>query len=235
LSNGCQLPLSLPRRAQGASASAQFPGVWGAQCGARARARARARCCLGPFPFVSAIKCHQKSTCNSAGSSVGSLAPPRATHPAAGRCGRVVPVLPLLLCTRPAPCARPACLRLGVKAPPSHSALDPVGSSPGLALSPVTALQFSRFAHRDSCLQTRAMWLQIGYDYSQPAHASPNLISSPTKSLEVVEWVHFGLPRQHGSPEVGSLDSHRFPNHNPPRCHSRPQVDCLKRRNTNLS
>jgi hypothetical protein len=28
---------------------------------------------LGRFPFASAIKCHQKSTCNSAGSSVGSL------------------------------------------------------------------------------------------------------------------------------------------------------------------
>jgi hypothetical protein len=32
-------------------------------------------CSLGPFPFASAIKCHQKSTCNSAGSSVGSLTP----------------------------------------------------------------------------------------------------------------------------------------------------------------
>ena len=36
-------------------------------------------CSLDPFPFASAIKCHQKSTSNSAGSSVGSLAPPRAT------------------------------------------------------------------------------------------------------------------------------------------------------------
>jgi hypothetical protein len=63
--------------------STQFPGVL-----------------VGPLPFASAIKCHQKSTCNSAGSSVGSLAPPPG-HPTAGRCGRVVPVLPLLLCTRP--------------------------------------------------------------------------------------------------------------------------------------
>ena len=36
-------------------------------------------CSLDPPPFASAIKCHQKSTSNSAGSSVGSLAPPRAT------------------------------------------------------------------------------------------------------------------------------------------------------------
>jgi hypothetical protein len=42
-------------------------------------------CSLGPSPFASAIKCHQKSTCNSAGSPVGSLAPPPPGHPAAGR------------------------------------------------------------------------------------------------------------------------------------------------------
>jgi hypothetical protein len=34
---------------------------------------------LDPPPFASAIKCHQKSTSNSAGSPVGSLAHPRAT------------------------------------------------------------------------------------------------------------------------------------------------------------
>ena len=34
---------------------------------------------MDPPTFASAIKCHQKSTSNSAGSSVGSLAPPRAT------------------------------------------------------------------------------------------------------------------------------------------------------------
>ena len=34
---------------------------------------------MEPPTFASAIKCHQKSTSNSAGSSVGSLAPPRAT------------------------------------------------------------------------------------------------------------------------------------------------------------
>jgi hypothetical protein len=87
-------------------ASTQFPGVWGA--------RARARWTSGPSPFASAIKCHQKSTCNSAGSSVGSLAPPRATPRLGGAGGRVVPVLPLLLCTRPAR-ARPS---VGGQSPP---------------------------------------------------------------------------------------------------------------------
>jgi hypothetical protein len=64
-------------------------------------------------------------------------------RPAAGRCGRVVPVPvlpPLLLCTRPAR-ARPSIGDWGSK-PPSRSALAPLGSSPGPVLSPVTALQF---------------------------------------------------------------------------------------------
>jgi hypothetical protein len=70
--------------------------------------------------------------------------PPRPPHGWAVRpCGRVVPVLPLLLCTRPAR-ARPSIG--GQTKPPSRSALAPVGSSPGLVLSPVTVLQFSRFA-----------------------------------------------------------------------------------------
>jgi hypothetical protein len=83
-----------------------------------------------PPPFaISAIECHQKSTPNSAGSSVGSLVlstPPG--HPATGRCVRVraVPVPPLLLCTR--------VVDWGSK-PHSRSAPAPVGSSPGLVLS----------------------------------------------------------------------------------------------------
>jgi hypothetical protein len=56
-----------------------------------------------PPPFASAIRCHQKSTSNSAGPSVGRwvlLSTPPGPPPAAGRCGRVVPVPPfLLLCT----------------------------------------------------------------------------------------------------------------------------------------
>jgi hypothetical protein len=106
-------------------------------------------------------------------------------HPVAGRRGRVVPVLPSSLAPLYSPCASSA-FDWGSK-PPSRSALAPVESSPGLVLSPVTVLQFSRFARRDSCLSFRAMWPQIGYDYLQPAHASPNLISSRTKSLEVTE------------------------------------------------
>jgi hypothetical protein len=70
-------------------------------------------CSLDPPPFASATKCHQKSSANSAGSSVGSLSPPPG-HPTAGRCGRVVTVPPLLLCTRPAR-ARPS---IGGQSPP---------------------------------------------------------------------------------------------------------------------
>ena len=64
----------------------------------------RVRKCHQP----SAIRCHQKSTSNSAGSPVGRwvLSTPPG-HPAARRRVRVVPVLPLLLCTRPAR-ARPS-------------------------------------------------------------------------------------------------------------------------------
>jgi hypothetical protein len=52
-------------RGRGRWAEGLYPIPWGLGCS------------LGPSPFASAIKCHQKSTCNSAGSSVGSLAPPR--------------------------------------------------------------------------------------------------------------------------------------------------------------
>jgi hypothetical protein len=85
--------LCIALRPQGVST--QFPGVL-----------------VGPLPVR---KCHQMSskghmgTCNSAGSPVGSLAhththprTPPPGHPTAGQCGRAVPVLPLLLCTRPA-------------------------------------------------------------------------------------------------------------------------------------
>jgi hypothetical protein len=43
-------------------------------------------CSLDPPPFASAIKCHQKNTSNSARSSVGSLASPRATPRLGGVC-----------------------------------------------------------------------------------------------------------------------------------------------------
>jgi hypothetical protein len=41
-------------------------------------------CSLDPPTFASAIKCHQKSTSNSAGSSIGSLAPPPPPGPPRG-------------------------------------------------------------------------------------------------------------------------------------------------------
>jgi hypothetical protein len=58
---------------------------WGPAARSRTQAKSRGGllnflgCSLEPPTFASAIKCHQKSTSNSAGSSVGSLAPPRAT------------------------------------------------------------------------------------------------------------------------------------------------------------
>jgi hypothetical protein len=116
-----------------------------------------------------------QSTYNSAGSSVGSLAPPRSTppgHPAAGgRCAVrgavvscVVPVPPSLAplhCQLPvlhSPCARPA-FGWGSK-PPFRSALAPVGVLPvGPNALPVSSFFYprdSRFVFRGSWrLQTR--------------------------------------------------------------------------------
>jgi hypothetical protein len=66
----------------------------------------------GPSPFASAIKCHQKSTCNSAGSSVGSLAHPRATP----RLGGAAVSCQYFPCSFALALRAPG-LRLGVKAP----------------------------------------------------------------------------------------------------------------------
>jgi hypothetical protein len=84
-------------------------------------------CSLGPSPFASAsaIKWHQKSTWNSAGSSVKSLAPPRATP----RLGGAVVSCQYFPCSFALALRAPG-LWLGVKAPPSRSALAAVGSSP---------------------------------------------------------------------------------------------------------
>jgi hypothetical protein len=61
-------------------------------------------------------------------------------HPAARRCVRVVPVLPLLLCTRPAR-ARPS---IGGQSPTPAPRQLPwsVESSPALVISPVSVLRF---------------------------------------------------------------------------------------------
>jgi hypothetical protein len=107
-------------------------------------------CSLDPPTFASAIRCHQKSTSNSAGSSVGSLAPPPATgHPAARRCVRVVPVLPLLLCTRPAR-ARPS---VGGQSPTPAPRQLPWGPPRGWCSGRLPYSNFEQLAHKDSCLQ----------------------------------------------------------------------------------
>jgi hypothetical protein len=129
-----------------------------------------------PPPFASAIKCHHKSTSNSAGSSVGSLAHPRAT--------------PRLLCrasTSLAPLYSPCAISAfdwGSK-PHSRSAPAPVESSPGLVLWPVSVTPIQPVCPSWLTKARAAKSRPIGCDYSQPAHASPNLISSPTKSQEV--------------------------------------------------
>jgi hypothetical protein len=119
-----------------------------------------------PPPFVSAIRCHQKSKEHiqlgwvvrwplGRGSSLALSTPPG--HPAAGRCFRVVPVLPLLLCTRPA--RAPLGLRLGVKAPlaPRQLPQCPVESSPGLVLSSMATGDFrAQLAFRGSRSQIEA-------------------------------------------------------------------------------
>jgi hypothetical protein len=96
-------------------------------------------CSLDPPTFASAIKCHQTSTSNSAGSSpVGSLAPPRAT-PRLGRrrggvCVSCQPVPPLLLCTRPA------------RARPSIGGQSPTPAPRQLPWSPPRAWRSGRLA-----------------------------------------------------------------------------------------
>jgi hypothetical protein len=101
-----RISLSAGRRACEPAAKPAIPGfVW------PERTRGARWTLDPPTPtFASAIQCHQKSTSNSAGSSVGSLAPPRATPRLGGvyvSCQCQYLVLPLLLCTRPAR-ARPS-------------------------------------------------------------------------------------------------------------------------------
>jgi hypothetical protein len=107
-------------------------------------------CSLEPPTFASAIKCHQKSTSNSAGSSVGSLAPPRAT-PRLG--GVYVPCQYF-------PCSfvlalRELGLRSGVKAQlPLRASSRGVLPGAGALECGNRRLSSSnpRFAHKDSCL-----------------------------------------------------------------------------------
>jgi hypothetical protein len=142
--------------------SSQFPGVL-----------------VGPPPVR---KCHQVSSKEHI--QLGwvvrwVLNTPPPGHPAAGRCRRVVPVPPLLLCTRPAR-SRPS---IGGRRPTPAPRQLPWSPPRGWRSRRSPHSNFSRFAHKTAVSNSRP----IGCDYSQPAHASPNLISSPTKSLEVIE------------------------------------------------
>ena len=136
-------------------------------------------CSLDPPTFASAIKCHQKSTSNSAGSSVGSLAPPRATPRLGG----------VYVSCQYFPCSfvlalRELGLRLGVKAQ------LPLRASSRGVLPGAGALEYgnrqtsSRFAHKD-------IWPQIETrdcsTASWPCAESAKPPPSPTKSREVTK------------------------------------------------
>jgi hypothetical protein len=121
-------------------------------------------------------KCHQKSTSNSAGSSVGSLAPPRATP----RLGGVYVSRQYLPCSFVL-ALRELGLRLGVKTPlPLRASSRGVLPGPGDLAGYRTRLS-ARWHFDAAAPKLRP----IGCDYSQPAYASPDLISSPTKSRDV--------------------------------------------------
>jgi hypothetical protein len=151
-------------------------------------------CSLDRLPFASAIKCHQTSTCNSAGGWVVCwvLSTPHPGHPAAGRCDRVVPVLPLLLCTRPAR-ARPS---VGGQSPPP--ALPLRASSRGVALPGAGALAGCRTPIQPACFTKAAA------PKSKPMRVMhlvalctgwPKLLPSPNEVARDGVWACFRRPR----------------------------------------
>jgi hypothetical protein len=108
---------------------------------------------VGPLsPLVSAIKCHQKSTCNSAGPSVGSFAPPSRAIP---RLGGAVVSCQYLPCSFVLALRAPG-LRLGFKAPLPLRASSrgvPPWAPNALYVSSAFYPRGSRFVFRGSCLQ----------------------------------------------------------------------------------
>jgi hypothetical protein len=133
-------------------------------------------------------------TRNSAGSSVGSLAAPRATPRLGGVCVLCLQYFPCSFMY--SPCASSA-FDWGSK-PDSRSAPAPapVESSPGLVLLPVAVIGFravgiSRLEapNRDPGLCTA----------SQPCAESPKLLPSPTKSRGDGAWACFRHVLENGS------------------------------------
>jgi hypothetical protein len=159
-------------------------------------------CSLGPSPFASAIKCHQKSTSNSAGSSVGSLTPPRATPRLGGAA----------VSCQYFPCSfvlalRDLGLRLGVRAPLPLRASSR-GVLPG---APNTLSVSSGFHPRDSRFVISShgsKWLESRHSSAaSPAQGRPELLAAPNEVTRGDIKACFGLSRKSGWPrgEFGRL------------------------------
>ena len=154
---------------------------------------------MDPPTFASAIKCHQKSTSNSAGSSVGSLAPPRATPRLGG----------VYVSCQYFPCSfvlalRELGLRLGAKAQ-----LPLRASSRGVLPAPPNALSVSSGFHpRDSRFAISSHGCKLETrdhcSASWPCAESASPPPSPTKSREDGAWACFRRPRKR-KPQVCSF------------------------------
>jgi hypothetical protein len=171
-------------------------------------------CSLGPFPFASAIKCHQKSTCNSAGSSVGSLLapPPRATPRLGGAA----------VSCQYFPCSfvltlREFGLRLGVKVPlplraSSRGVLPGAGALVGYRTSIQPVCSNSARAAKSRSRLCTASWPCAGW---------PKLLPSPNEVTRDGVWACFRRTRKR-KPTGTSVEKssfvffHRISNHKSP-------------------
>jgi hypothetical protein len=168
------------------------------------------------------VICHQKSTCNSAGSWVVRwvLSTPPG-HPAAGWCGRVVPVPPLLLCTRPTR-AWPS---VGGQSPaPSRSALAPVrgvrlpGGPNTLPVSSAIHPRLPFVAHKSSSRQMGIRCLQLHAGLLKAALSPGRSTADRSKSRAVADrHTEEGRPRKR-KPQVCSFGFfHRISKNKSPR------------------
>jgi hypothetical protein len=137
-------------------------------------------CSLEPPTFASAIKCHQKSTSNSAGSSVGSLAPPRATP----RLGGVYVPCQYCFPTRPAR-ARPS---VGGQSPTPAPRQLPRSPPRGRCSDRLPALRLSFVAHKSSSRQneigTFVLLRSLHTRYRDPVwHTGMNRVDQVTRVL----------------------------------------------------
>jgi hypothetical protein len=138
-------------------------------------------------------------------------------HPTAGRCGLVVPVLPLLLCTRPAR-ARPS---VGGQSPPPAPLYSSRGVLPGAGplagyRTPIQPVCFisARAAKSRSRLCT-ASWPCAGW---------PKLLPSPNEVTRDGVCFFFQTPSKVEARRCVPLAfKNRISNHKSPRSHSQPR------------